>query len=176
MISLYTATIPAFRQIVAATQGVVAKGEAFAAERGIEPATLVEARLAPDMLPFGYQVKSLRDHSVGAIEGVRRGHFSPIRDGIPTDFAGMHAVLAEASATLAALDPAEIDGFVGRDMAFLIGDRRIDYAAEDFLLSFSLPNFYFHASIAYGLLRAAGVPIGKRDWIGRPRFRAAGTA
>ena len=174
MISLYTATVPAFRQIIAATGGVLRKGEAFAAEHDIDPATLVAAHLAADMLPLAYQVKSVCDHSVKAIEGVRAGSFSPHRDAFPTDFAGMHALLAATDATLAAIDPAEIDGFVGRDMAFVMGTYRVDYAAEDFLLSFSLPNFYFHATTAYDILRARGVPLGKRDYLGRPRVRAAG--
>jgi hypothetical protein len=171
MIALYTATVPAFRQIVEAASGVVAKGEAFAAEHGIDPATLVAARLAPDMLPFAYQVYSVANHSVGALAGVRAGAFSPHRGPFPDSFAGLHDLLVATAATLAAVDPAEIDGFIGRDMAFVFGDRRVPYLAEDFLLSFSLPNFYFHATTAYDILRAQGVPLGKRDYIGRPRIR-----
>ena len=172
MISLYTATVPAFRQIVDATANVVAKGEAFAAEQGIDPATLIEARLAPDMLPFAYQVYSVANHSVGALAGVRAGTFSPHRGPFPADFAACRALLAETAATLGAVDPAEVDGMMGRDMAFVMGSYRMDYSAEDFLLSFSLPNFYFHASTAYDILRVAGVPLGKRDYLGRPRIRA----
>ena len=172
MISLYTATVPAFRQTVDATSHVVAKGEAFAAERGVDPAALFEARLAPDMLPLAFQVYSVATHSVGALAGVRAGTFSPHRGPFPDGFAAARALLAETAATLAAVDPAEVDGFIGRDMAFVMGDFRMDYAAEDFLLSFSLPNFYFHAATAYDILRVAGVPLGKRDYLGRPRIRA----
>ncbi len=175
MISLYTATVPAFRQIVDATIGIVAKGAAFAAEQGTDPATLIEARLFPDMLPFTYQVYSVANHSVGAIEGVRAGVFSPHRGPFPDSFAALHALLDQTAAALAAVDPAEVDGFMGRDTAFVMGSYRMDYTAEDFLLSFSLPNFYFHAATAYDILRAAGVPLGKRDWLGRPRVRVAGT-
>ena len=171
MISLYTATVPAFRQIVEATGGVLRKGEAFAAERGIDPATLVAARLFPDMLPLAYQVNSVATHSVGAIAGVRAETFSPHRGPFPDSFAALHALLADTAATLAAIDPAEVDGFMGRDMAFVMGDFRMDYAAEDFLLSFSLPNFYFHAATAYDILRAQGVPLGKRDYLGRSRIK-----
>ena len=171
MISLYTATVPAFRQAVDAATRFVAKGEAFAAERAIDPATLIAARLFPDMLPFAYQVYSMANHSVGALAGVRAGAFSPHRGPFPDSFAALHALLADTAAELAAVDPAEVDGFVGRDMAFVAGDTRMAFAAEDFLLSFSLPNFYFHATTAYDILRANGVPLGKRDWLGRPRFR-----
>jgi len=61
----------------------------------------------------------------------------------------------------------EVAAFIGRDMRFASGERHIDYTAENFLLSFSLPNFYFHAATAYGILRWKGVPIGKRDFMGR---------
>lgn len=84
----------------------------------------------------------------------------------------MRTLLADTAATLAAIDPAEVDGFVGGDMAFVFREHRVPYLAEDFLLSFSLPNFYFHATTAYGILRAQGVPLGKRDYIGRPRMKA----
>ncbi|UAJ11675.1 DUF1993 domain-containing protein [Glacieibacterium megasporae] len=170
-LSLYTATVPAFRQIVDSLAAFVAKGEAFAETNGIDPATLVNAKLAPDMLGFAYQVKSVTVHSVGAIAGVRAGEFAPDMTPPPTDFAALHALLAETSATLAAIDPAEIDGFVGGDMAFVFREHRMPYFAEDFLLSFSLPNFYFHATTAYDILRWKGVPLGKRDYIGRPRIR-----
>ncbi len=171
-LSLYTATVPAFRQTVDALVAFVAKGEAFATEKGIDPATLIEARLAPDMLPFAYQVKSVTVHSMGAINGCRAGTFAPDMTPPPTDFAGLHAQLAATAAALAAIDPAEIDGMVGNDMAFVFRETRMPFLAEDFLLSFSLPNFYFHASTAYAILRAQGVPLGKRDYLGRPRIKA----
>ena len=172
MISLYTATVPAFMQMVDATAGVIAKGETFAAERGIAPETLLAGRLAPDMLDFAYQVKSVAYHSLGAIEGVRRGEFSPDMTPPPADFAGLHARLAATAAALRAIEPAEVDGLEGHDMAFVFGDYRMPFTAEDFLLSFSLPNLYFHATTAYAILRAAGVTLGKRDYLGRPRVKA----
>lgn len=171
-LSLYSATVPSFQQIVASLAAFVDKGEAFATTSGIDPAALINARLAPDMLHFAYQVKSVAVHSVGAIAGIRAGEFAPDMTPPPVDFAALRALLAETAATLAAIDPAEVDGFVGDDMAFVFREHRVPYLAEDFLLSFSLPNFYFHATTAYGILRAQGVPLGKRDFIGRPRVRA----
>jgi hypothetical protein len=76
--------------------------------------------------------------------------------------------------TLAALDKIEskdIDGFIGRDMRFAVGSNHRDYTADNFLLSFSLPNFYFHATTTYDLLRWKGMPIGKRDFIGKTRTK-----
>ena len=172
MLTLYTATVTAMQQQVAAVAKLLDKGEAFAADKGLDPATLTTARLAPDMLDFAYQVKSVTVHSLGAIRGVRAGVFSPDMTSPPADFAGLRAQLAETSAGLAALTPAEVDGFVGKDVAFVFGERRMPYLAEDFLLSFSLPNLYFHAATAYDILRSQGVPLGKRDFLGVPRFKA----
>jgi hypothetical protein len=74
-------------------------------------------------------------------------------------------------AALEKIEAAEINGFVGRDMRFAFADRQIDFTAENFLLSFSLPNFYFHAATAYDILRGKGLPIGKRDFLGRTRTK-----
>src|SRR5258706_10829142 len=123
------------------------------------------------MGPLPYRVKSTGVHSLGWIEGVAKGVFSPDTTPPPENFAALKARIAETLAALEAIDPAEVDGFVGRDMRFAVGDRRIDYAAEEFLLSFSQPNFYFHATTAYDLLRWKGVPLGKREFIGRTRAR-----
>ena len=166
--SLYEATVPSFLQIVGAVSGLVTKAEAFCAEKGLDAATLIDAKLAEDMLPLGYQVKSVTVHSINAIEGVRAGVFSPDRSAWPTDFAGLSAQLTETRAALEAVNPDEVNGFVGGDMAFNLGDFRMEFTAENFLMSFTMPNFYFHATTAYDILRAQGVPIGKRDYMGRP--------
>ena len=170
-LSLYAVTVPAYRQTLGAISGLLDKAEAFCNEKKISPKELIEARLAADMLPLGFQVKSTTVHSLGAIEAVRRGVYSPDRAALPDSFA---ALKAQVAATLAGLDlvrPEEVDGFVGRDMRFEYGDHRIDFSAEDFLLSFSQPNLYFHAATAYDILRWKGLPLGKRDFMGKLRTR-----
>ncbi|MBV8971956.1 MAG: DUF1993 domain-containing protein [Sphingomonadaceae bacterium] len=171
MIRLYTATVPAFLQQIAAVAGLLDRAEAFAAERGIAAETLLGARFVPDMNDFRYQVKSVAVHSWGAIEGVRAGFFAPDTTPPPADLPALRARLADTRAALEGLDPGEVDGFMGRDMVFGMGERRAAYAAEDFLLSFTLPNLYFHAATAYDLLRWQGVPLAKHHYLGRPRFR-----
>jgi uncharacterized protein len=170
-LSLYAATIPAFQQTLGAIAGLLLKGEAFCAEKKLAPEEIVQARLAPDMLPFAYQVKSTSVYSLGAIEALRRGIFSPDMSPPPDTFAALKAQTAATLAALEALEPAEIDGFAGRDMAFAFRDRRIEFTAENFLLSFAYPNFYFHATTAYDILRWKGVQIGKRDFMGALRTR-----
>ncbi len=169
--TLYDATIPNFQQTLGATLGLIDKAEAFCAETGLAPTALVDAKLADDMLPFGYQVKSACAHSIGAIKGVRAGVFSPDLSPWPTDLAGLKAALTSAQSDLTAVSPDEINGFVGNDMAFAFKDRRMEFTAENFLLSFSLPNFYFHATTAYAIMRMKGVQIGKMDFMGRPRMK-----
>ena len=170
-LSLYDATIPSYRQIIAATVALVDKAAAHCVAKGEPDTALIEARLTPDMLPFGYQVKSVAEHSRGSIEGVRAGVYSPSMAPWPDNFAGLKAKLADADAFLAALDPAEVEGFIGQDMRFEFGERRMPFTADQFLLSFSQPNFYFHAATAYDILRAQGLAIGKRDFMGMPRIR-----
>jgi hypothetical protein len=169
--SLYAATVPTYRQILGAVSGLLGKAEVFCTERGIAPHEIIRARLAEDMLPFAYQVKSTAVHSLGAIEGVRRGVFSPDTTPPPENFVALKARIAETLGALEAIDVAEIDAFVGRDMRFAFADRSIDYTAENFLLSFSQPNFYFHAATTYDILRWKGVPLGKRDFMGRTRSK-----
>lgn len=170
-LSLYAATIPSYRQIVAAVAGLLVKAETFCQEKGLDPQEIIQASLAADMFPFTYQVKSTAVHSMGAIEGVRKGSFSPDMTPPPADFATLKALLDRTLTSLDALQPAEIDAFVGRDMRFSFGDRNIDFTAENFLLSFSQPNFYFHAATSYDILRWKGVVLGKRDFIGRLRMK-----
>lgn len=172
-ISLYEATVPSYRQMLTALEAVLGKAEAFCAERGIAPEDLIQKRLAEDMFPFAYQVKSTAVHSIGAIEGVRAGTFSPDMSPPPDSFAGLRDKVAGAQEALAAIDPAEMDGFEGEPMLFTIGDRlRLEFTAESFLLSFSQPNFYFHTTTAYAILRGEGVNVGKRDYLGPMRILA----
>jgi uncharacterized protein len=169
--SLYAATIPTYRQLLGATSGLIDKAEAFCREKSVAPEELLQARLAADMLPFAYQVKSTAVHSLGAIEGVRKGVFSPDMAPPPQTFAALKSRIAETLTAINAIDPKEVESFIGRDMRFSFGERHIDFTAEDFLLSFSQPNFFFHATTAYDILRWKGVPLGKRDFMGQLRLK-----
>ena len=169
--SLYDATVPAWQQILGSVCGLLDKAQAHCLEQQLAPESIIGARLAKDMLPFGYQVKAAVGHSIGAIEGVRKGVYSPDRSAWPDSFAGLAEMLSSAVSALAALDPAEINAFEGRDMRFEIGNYKIEFMAENFLLSFSLPNFYFHATTAYDILRVQGLAIGKKDFMGRMRTK-----
>lgn len=165
-ISLYDAVVPSYLQFLGAVSGLLDKTEAHCSERGIAPGTVIQTSLADDMLPFGYQIKSTVMHSIAAIEGVRNGVFVPNLV-VPTGgLAALRQMISDAHATLKQVEPLEINSFVGRDVRFEAGDFRMDFTAENFLLSFSLPNFYFHVTTAYDILRSMGVQIGKIDYLG----------
>ena len=171
-LTLYAATIPSYLQILGSVERLVGTAEAYCDEKGWSPEALIDARLADDMQPFAYQVKSTAVHSIGAIEGVRRGGFSPDNSPLPTTFEALRQRVSETIANLQAIEPDEVESFIGRDIRFTFGESHIDFLAEDFLLSFSQPNFYFHATTAYDILRMKGVQIGKRDFNGRVRKKA----
>ena len=165
--TFYSAVVPPFQKTLTTLTALLEKAEAYCTEQKIGPKDILESRLVADMHPFAYQVKSAAVHSIGAIEGVRRGQFSP-DDTPPGDsFAALTKKLVDANAALAALDPKEVNDFVGKPMRFVIGKYFADYTGDNFLLTFSKPNFYFHATTAYDLLRMKGMAIGKVDYLGR---------
>lgn len=173
-ISLHAALVPAFIRQLDVLSLILDKAAAHSAAVGIAEADIMQARLVEDMFPLAYQLKSAIVHSLGGIEGVRKGMFSPDMSEPAQTFAEHKALLAKTAETLRGIDPTELDGFIGNDMEFRFRDYVIPFAAEDFLLGFSQPNFYFHVTTAYAILRARGVPVGKVDYLGAmPRKGAA---
>jgi hypothetical protein len=171
-LSLYDASVANYLQILGSVGGFLDKGLAHFREKGIDPETIVGARLAPDMHPLRFQNVSAVQHSRGAIEGVRDGLFTPPSSKTPYDFAGLQGLVAQAREALSAWTPEAVNAFGGKDVIFALGDRKLPFTAEGFLMSFSLPNFYFHATTAYDILRTNDVPLGKRDFIGRLNMKA----
>jgi hypothetical protein len=170
-LSLYDVCIPSFIQIVGAVQGFMARTRKHCAEHGIDLESLVEARLIADMLPFRFQVVSVAKHSVGLIEDMKKGSFTMPGETPSYDFAALEQLLADTSARLRAYQPAEIDSLQGRDFTFSTPGITLQFSAENYLLSFGLPNFYFHATTAYDILRMKGIPLGKRDFLGALRVK-----
>ncbi|AKH41104.1 hypothetical protein FHS61_001628 [Altererythrobacter atlanticus] len=167
-VSLHAAIIPGWLQILGAGKGWLDK----AASCHMNEEEVVNACLIEDMLPFKYQIKSMAVHSQGAIEGVRKGVFNPDMSEPPATLAALGEKLDAAIEFLNGVTEDEMEGFVGQDMRFEIGPKRLDFTAEEFLMSFSRPNFYFHATTAYGVLRAKGVTVGKLDYLGQLRLKA----
>lgn len=172
-ISLYAATVPSFLQHLRALDGILAKAEAFCAAGTTAESDLLASRLVADMAPLGTQLKWARTHSLGALNGVKAGTFSPDMSEAPATLATHRANLAEAVAGLEALDPADVDALADSDVLFTIPrmDMKLPFTGANFLFSFSLPNFFFHVTTAYDLLRVAGLDIGKRDYLGTMRLK-----
>ena len=167
--SLYDMSVANYLQTVQAVAGLLNKSLAYCKEKGTEPTDIVESRLFSDMLPFRFQIVSVAHHSLGAIEGLKSGVFSPPGQTGPLDYQGLQKLIDDTNAGLQKLTPSEVDALGGRGVVFKVGDRQVPFTAENFVLSFSLPNFYFHATTAYDILRTKGVPLGKRDFLGQLR-------
>ncbi len=171
-ISLYDVTVASYLQTLGGVSGFLERGLAHCRDNNIDPEEIVETRLYGDMLPFRFQIVSVAHHSAGAIEGVKNGAFAPPSDMRPHDYAGLQGVVAETRDKLAKLNRDDVNALEGSDVTFQIRDFKMPFTAENFLMSFSLPNFYFHATTAYDILRSKGVPLGKRDFMGQMRMKA----
>jgi hypothetical protein len=171
-VSLYDLSVASYQQQLAGVAGFLEKGLKHCSENNIDPNALVEARIHPDMLPLQFQVQSVSHHSIGAIEGVKKGVFSPPQPIPAQDYKGLQKIVADAREALTKLTPADVNGLAGRDVIFQLRDFKLPFTAEGFVMSFSLPNFYFHATTAYDILRMKGVPLGKRDFTGPLRMKS----
>jgi hypothetical protein len=169
---LFEAFVPTARQIVKSGHAALAKGEAFCAEKGTAPQTLIDLSLAPDMASLPFQVFSVVHHTAGAIAGARAGVFKPARPEPGLDFAGLKALLHDADTALAAVTADEMAALADKPLVFSLGERQMPFVVSDFLMSFSQPNFFFHASMLYAILRHGGVPLGKIDFLGQIRLAA----
>ena len=170
-LSIYEAVVPPMQQIVGSVQGVLEKGAQHYESRGLKPDDLLGECIHSDMLPLTFQLHSVMHHSLGALEGVRRGEFGPPNKLETLDYAGFQAKLAETSQTLAAMKAEQVNEWAGKDVIFKLGEMSMPFTAEGFLLSFSKPNLYFHATTAYNILRMKAVPIGKRDYLGQLQLK-----
>jgi hypothetical protein len=169
--SLYDATVANYLQILGAVGGLLEKSLTHFHDKGIDPADVVETRLAPDMLPFRFQIVSVAHHSRGAMAAAKNGVFVPPSGRPDLDFAALQSLVSDARNELSGLTPDAVNALVGCDVAFKLGERTLPFTAEGFLMSFSLPNFFFHATTAYDILRHKGAPLGKRDFMGRLKLK-----
>lgn len=170
--SLYDLSVPTFLQTVRAVAGFLDRAAEHCDKAGTDPDEFVTARLYPDMAPFHFQIEALSHHAAWGVETLRTGIFDPPGLVGAMPFADLQAMVGRADAMLQAFTREEIDACAGRDLDLQIGPRRLAFTAETFILSFSLPNFHFHAVTAYDILRSRGVPIGKRDYEGQLRTSA----
>ena len=171
-ISFHDASVGSYLQVLDGVSGVLDKGASHAAETGLDLQEVVMTRLHEDMMPLHFQVVSVAHHSWGAVQGMQEGVFNPPSFDLGKDYAGLQALVAEARDGLAGLDEAEVEALAEKSMVFKLGKRELPFKNQNFLLSFSLPNFYFHATTTYDILRMLGVPLGKIDFLGKMKVGA----
>ncbi len=151
---------------------VLEKGAAHAEAGNLDRGDVVKTRLREDMMPFHFQVVSVAHHSWGAMQGLKEGVFRPPSFELDKDYAGLQALVAEAHSGLAGLNMSDVEALADKSMVFSLGKREMPFTNQNFLLSFSLPNFYFHATTTYDILRMLGVPLGKMDFLGKMKMGA----
>ncbi|RST56779.1 DUF1993 family protein [Variovorax sp. MHTC-1] len=165
-LSLYDISIPVFIRGLGQLSHLLDKGLAHAQATGIDAATLVDARLAPDMLTLAGQIQRASDASkLGAAR--LAAITAPSFPDIEKTWDELQARIAKTIDFLNGVDRAQIDGFEERSVSMKVGGSELEFTSQRYLLQFALPNFFFHVTTAYDVLRHSGVPIGKRDYLGR---------
>jgi hypothetical protein len=165
-LSMFQACVPSILQMLNALSTILDKAAAHAAAQGIDPAELIEARLAPDMFPFLAQVRIATDHAKGMVARLA-GREVPVIEDTESTFDDLKARIAKTIAFAESVPAAEIDGSEERPVAMtLMSGRKLEFTGQSYLVHFALPNFYFHVTTAYDILRHKGVEIGKRDFMG----------
>lgn len=165
-LSLHTASVPVFRQMLGGLSDVLAKAAAHAAERRIEPDALLQSRLFPDMFPLLRQVQIACDFAKSVPARLAQAEVPAWEDN-EKSFEELQARIARTIAFIEGLDAAGFDGAADREIVLRPGtpkERRL--AGQAYLLAYGLPQFFFHVTTVYALLRHGGVEIGKRDYMG----------
>jgi uncharacterized protein len=163
--SMHQASIPVFQKTLLALSAILDKAEAHATARKIDPAALLHARLFPDMLNFTRQVQLSCDFAKNGsarLSGVE----APKHEDKDATFAELKARIAATLTFVEGLKAAQIDGTEDKEITIKVGGSDRTFKGRDYLLFFVLPNFFFHATTAYNLLRHNGIEIGKRDFLG----------
>ena len=168
-VSLYDLSVASHLQILGGVANVLAKGEEYAATGNMDLQEIGRYQLREDMAPFSFQVISVWHHSLNAIASLKAGEFSPPPKMSGLDYQGLRGLVNEAIEGLQGETPEEINALADKPMLFKMGETEIPFTTDNFMLSFSLPNFYFHATTTYAVLREHGVPLGKMDYLGQLR-------
>ena len=164
-ISMYQASIPQLTKMLTNLANILKKGEEFTSAKGIEGAALVEGRLASDMFPLSKQVQVACDqvkNGMARLAGVEPPKFEDNE----TTFAQLQDRIAKTIAFANSLTPEQINGTEAKEIQFSIKEWNFDFVGEQYLLTWIIPNFYFHVTTAYDILRHKGVEIGKSDYLG----------
>ena len=165
-ISMYAASVPVFSQMLNSLSDILHKAEAHAKAKNIEPGVFLQARLSPDMFPLLRQVQIAADFSRGVSARLAGIEVPKVEDS-QQSFADCQALIADSLAFIAAITPEQINGQEAREIVTRPGtpkERRFN--GQAYLLSYGIPQFFFHVTTAYAILRHNGVELGKKDYMG----------
>ena len=163
--SLYAFSVPTYQQILGGMLGVMDKAMAQAETKKFDKDFICNDRLYPDMFNFARQVQSFTDHAARSslLCAGKEANLAP-RD--ETSLEGLKVRIEKALEAVNSVKAAEVDANADTDVTFPMGPRQVTMKAKDYMMHFAFPNFYFHATTAYDILRARGIEIGKRDFLG----------
>lgn len=165
-ISMYAASVPVFKQILGSLSDLLDKAEAHANAKKIDPNALLQARLFPDMFPLTRQILIAADFAKGACARLA-GVEVPKYEDTEQSFAELKARIAKTLAFIDSLPLTQIDGSEERDITTSAGPNSKSFKGQTYLLNYALPQFFFHATTAYAILRHNGLEIGKKDFMGK---------
>lgn len=164
-LSLYQIAVPPVLKILAAQKSLIDKAAAHCVQRKIDPAVILAYRLAPDMFPFARQQQIMTDHAKGLAARLAEAPMPSYPD-TETSFDELKARIAKTEDFVGSLAPERYAGAENRSVVLKIAGTEVAFTGLDYCVQFALPNFYFHATTAYDILRLCGVEIGKRDFLG----------
>ena len=163
---MYSHSVPVLKQMLTALKSILAQASEYATAKSIEPDALLQARLAPDMFPLLKQVQIAADFSRG-IAARLAGVDVPVLAGDEKSFADLDALLAQTLAFLDSVNAAQFEGKEGVEIVLRPGTpKEKKLSGQTYLANYGLPQFFFHVTTAYDILRHNGLPIGKRDYMG----------
>jgi hypothetical protein len=165
-LSMYQASVPVFVKYLNGMSRVLDKAAPLVEARKIDPAVLAGLRLYPDMLPFAKQIQIASDNAKGPVARLA-GIDVPKFEDTETTLSEFKARIAKTIDFVQSVKPAQIEGSEDRTIVLPIGQNKIEFKGADYLTTFALPNFFFHVTTAYNILRHIGVEIGKRDYMDR---------
>ncbi|MEW6313657.1 MAG: DUF1993 domain-containing protein [Pseudomonadota bacterium] len=164
-ISMYQITVPVYIRMLTNLAAILEKAAAHCESKKIDPTVLINYRLYPDMYPFSKQVQIAADHAKNSVARLA-GMEAPDFGNTEKTFAELMERVKKTIAFLETFKPGQIDGSEDRDVVVKRGDTATTYRGRDYLLNRTLPNFYFHFTTAYDILRHNGVELGKKDFLG----------
>lgn len=164
--SMYQATVPVFTRMLTNLSAILQKAEHYAETKNIDPSVLINARLAPDMFSLGRQIQICSDAAKGCAARLAQIEIPSFLDK-ETTFPEFHDRLTKTISFLKTISESQFAGCEDRQISLKVASQEMAFRGQDFAFHFALPNFYFHMSMAYAILRHNGLDIGKVDFLGK---------